>query len=825
MIRPQLLRTLLLFAPILIGLLGAGTALAQEGPGGPGRAETAETGEPVPTAVPPAAILVRVGETDRLLQRITELAKPDPAIAAIAEALQAESEALDRKRLELDRIDRNTVTERTLTDQRERWERSEARLDVWSTELQARWQALIELRASAIFERDTWRLTRESVIEADLGAEMLAGINDYLTLLEDGLETLRPRIDATTELLNRTGRRIDRVIEAYDEIESLTAEIRARIFRRDRAPLWRVPVAGSEFLVDEIVAAGAYWWRTGTDWSAAHAGDLIALALAFLFYGAVTMSLRGFRKTWEGDARLEVATFVVSRPLATASLSALATGLFIVEPMTGPVRDLFSLVALGAVVRLGPGLSHPLPRQTFRGLLGLYLLDVLLGFVPDGSLLGRLLLLVMGIVGAVVWTHALRRWPSGLGWLWSWARVGMAAGAILFGLGAGANILGWVDLGRTLISGTTVAGLAAIAWMMLVRIVRGLLPLLQVSVVGATFGSLRERQFERAVMVPISIIALYGWLTGALRNFRLLNQFEAWWARLMESSMTVGSLEISVGGVLGAIVILIVTTFVARIVKFVLAAEVFPRTTVRPGTASTLVSLINYILIAVGVVMAATAAGFNATQLTVVVGAMSVGIGFGLQAVVGNFVSGLILLFERPVAVGDQVEAGGFVGKVTHIGIRASQVRTFDGSELIIPNSELVTKQVLNWTLTDGLKRVNLDLAVGLDSNPREVMEILNAIAGDHELVLEEPTPRSLMLGYGDSSINFRLQVWLRVENAIAVPSELHLEIIEKLRSAGVEIPAVRRERHENPDRKPAPPAPSGHADDGAAGDGEPSAG
>jgi len=794
--RLLLCAAIVVFAASLVATIGA----QPQEPAPEPRQETTEAPtETVPTAIPQTAIIARSGEADALVQRVLELATPDPAMLEIASALQAETDTLNRKRAELDRLEQRTVSERTLTDQRERWQRSEQRVLAWRAALQVRLQQLIELNDRAQHERATWMLTREALADSGLGPEVVAGAADLVSRLDDAIGRLAPRIEALTELMNRSNRRLDLVTTALGEIADLHERLRERVWSRDSSPLWRTPISDLGTVTEEVSFAIEYWWLTATDWFGAHYSQVVMLAVVFAILLTCTMALRRLRPQWEGKPDLEGAFFVVSRPAATAGLASLGAAFFLLDPITGPVSDLFRLVALLTVVRLADGLSAPLTRSTYRGLAALYLVQTFAGFVPDGAIIGRLLSIGIAVGGVAAGLRALRTWPVGHGWVWRLSRLGVIGGVGLLALGGLANFLGWVDLGRTLISGVVTSALGALAWMLLVHASAAVLALLHVGLGGVSLVSeqTRREEFGRAILLPLKIAAAYAWLTGTVRNFRLSDQVTEAVRAALASSLRIGNLELSLGGILGAVFILVVTTLVARIVRLVLAGEIFPRLDMRPGTKSTLVSLINYVIIAIGVIMAATAAGFNATQLTLVLGAMSVGIGFGLQAVVGNFVSGLILMFERPVAVGDQVEAGGFLGKITHIGIRASRVKTFDGSDVIIPNSDLVTKQVRNWTLSDGTKRINLDLAVGLDSDPRAVMEILTTAAHEHELVLAEPAPRALMLGYGDSSINFRLQVWIRVENAVAVPSELHLTLIERLRAAGVEVPAVRREKHE----------------------------
>ena len=194
--------------------------------------------------------------------------------------------------------------------------------------------------------------------------------------------------------------------------------------------------------------------------------------------------------------------------------------------------------------------------------------------------------------------------------------------------------------------------------------------------------------------------------------------------------------------------------------------------------------------------LAASAAGLSATQLTVVFGALGVGIGFGLQTVVNNFVSGLILMFERPVKVGDRVETAGRAGIVSRIGIRASMIRTFDGAEVVVPNSDLVSKEVVNWTLSDEERRGEILVGVAYGSEVKKVLGILKNVAIAHPKVLDAPEPAAQMISFGESSLNFRLFVWTELEYFGEVMSDLHEAIDEELRKAGIGIPFPQRDLH-----------------------------
>jgi small-conductance mechanosensitive channel len=209
-------------------------------------------------------------------------------------------------------------------------------------------------------------------------------------------------------------------------------------------------------------------------------------------------------------------------------------------------------------------------------------------------------------------------------------------------------------------------------------------------------------------------------------------------------------------------------------VRAMLEGDVFPRVRLAEGVPLALANLAHYAILFVGFVVALTFLGVDLTKVTILVGAFGVGMGFGLQTVVNNFASGLILLFERPIRVGDVVQVGDIQGEVRHIGIRASTVRTWKGADVFVPNAQLVTEKVTNWTYTDRRLRIDLRIAAAAASDPSRVKELVCGIARSHPDVLPEPPPAAFSVGFGDSGLTFDLRVWTnRFERSDAIRSEL----------------------------------------------------
>ena len=259
-----------------------------------------------------------------------------------------------------------------------------------------------------------------------------------------------------------------------------------------------------------------------------------------------------------------------------------------------------------------------------------------------------------------------------------------------------------------------------------------------------------------------------------------------------------GEHSISLGLILTAGIILYATFVVSWALQGFLMNNVLSHGQMDTGVRLSIVRLVHYALVLIGFLMALSAMGFGLQNITIIGGALGVGLGFGLQNIVNNFVSGLILLFERPIKVGDVIQLGnGQQGRVTNLGLRATTVQTFDRAEIVVPNGDLIASQVTNWTLGERSMRLTIPVGVAYGSDVETVMRVLMDVATRSDKVLEEPKPMVLFLNFGDSSLDFQLRVWIPDFNERRiVQSALIHEIDRRFRQEDVEIPFPQRDLH-----------------------------
>jgi len=262
----------------------------------------------------------------------------------------------------------------------------------------------------------------------------------------------------------------------------------------------------------------------------------------------------------------------------------------------------------------------------------------------------------------------------------------------------------------------------------------------------------------------------------------------------------IGDFRIIPGKILSAILVFGLVIIMSGWVRSQLENNWLKMTTMGQGARDAMVTIIGYLMFVIAIMVGLSTAGFDFSNIAIIAGALSVGIGFGLQNIVNNFVSGLILLFERPIRKGDWIEVGGTEGIVKDIQIRSTKIQTFDRSDVIVPNSELISGQVTNWVLSSKSGRAIVPVGVAYGTDTEKVRDILLAIAENNADVVKTgafPKPIVLFREFGDSSLNFELRVFLRkVDSRLRIISELNFAIDKAFREEGIEIPFPQRDLH-----------------------------
>ncbi|MCG6930447.1 MAG: mechanosensitive ion channel [Desulfofustis sp.] len=301
-----------------------------------------------------------------------------------------------------------------------------------------------------------------------------------------------------------------------------------------------------------------------------------------------------------------------------------------------------------------------------------------------------------------------------------------------------------------------------------------------------------------AKITPLLVLVhLILWIAVVLTITWLYPTLDEAFKAMTSLQFSISSITLTPGSILSIILVVYLTILTSRALQAFLLQEVLPHYRVEKGVQISIARLVHYAIMTFGFLILLWALGFSLNQITILGGALGVGIGFGLQAIVNNFVSGLILLFERPIKVGDMIDVDNQLGEVKELGLRATIVQTFDNAEIVIPNSQLVTGSVINWTLANKKIRVKVPVGVAYGSDIEKVLKILLACADANPMVLSTPKPQALFLAFGASSLDFELRVWIGDFNdKLTVLSELNQDIEAEFDLAGIEIPFPQTDLH-----------------------------
>ncbi|TDK41832.1 mechanosensitive ion channel family protein [Algoriphagus formosus] len=278
-------------------------------------------------------------------------------------------------------------------------------------------------------------------------------------------------------------------------------------------------------------------------------------------------------------------------------------------------------------------------------------------------------------------------------------------------------------------------------------------------------------------------------------NFDLLE----WIDQIMNLSLfNLGDSKLTIGLVLTLIFSFLVLFVGSEWIRRLLVNRILKKYSITEGTRLSIGTIVKYVLILAGVFSILQTNGIDLSAFGVLAGAIGVGIGFGLQNITNNFISGLIILFEQPIKVGDRIEVGDVNGDVIKISARSTMVVTNDNITIVVPNSQFIDNQVINWSHSDRMVRFNFPVGVAYREDPEKVRRILLEVAKDNKGVLESPESDVLFEEYGDNSINFNLRVWTSeyVNRPKVLKSQLLYEIFKRFKEQGVEIPFPQRDLH-----------------------------
>ena len=798
-------------AGVLVGLFMLGSAVAAPAP--PTAPPAATATQSAPSAAS-AVMPIPIPEIAQRAEQATTLLRsgqaPDSSESDDADlGLRDAADWIHKRHLSTTEALASSPSANALANLADSWQAMRLRLVALNDKLTRR-ATLAQQRVDQIETmRTTWAATRTSALEAVAPATVLQQIDATMEVIAAARKNAADGLAHVLALQDRAVREIARCDEALAGIARTANALQGPILAQDALPIWN-PEARmlmmSEDVRQRVRGAVRDTVERTSDYMAGQIARVpLQMALFAMTFGLARLARRRVRRSADKQPSEAAAAQVFELPLSSALLVTLIpTGWIYAQPPRVVISTVSILVLLPAV-RIVRRLASPAIVPAVYALGAFFVVDRVRDVCSVVPVLEQWVFvfeMVCGIVFlalAVRSERLLRARGQGVTVGWRLAIVAVLSAQICLLVAAVVTgVCGYMRLARLLGNAVLGSDYTALVLYAGVRVGEGLIayalravPLRDLLIVQ------RHRPLvQRRLTLGLRWLSVGAWAYLTLDALGVLEPISSVGAWVLAARYVRGSVSVSLAD--AAVFALMVwgVFVVSSFVRFVLDEEVYPRVRLPRGAAYALATMVRYVIVVIGFVFAVAALGIDLNRLTIVAGALGVGVGLGLQSVVANFVSGLIVLLERRLHVGDTVQLGALEGRIREIGIRASTIRTWDGAEVIVPNAALTSERVTNWTLSDTLRRVTLDIGVAYSADPRHVLEMLYSVATAHPKAVSDPPPVALCIGFGENALNFQLRAWTRVDDAESFRSELAIAVHAALAAAKIEIPFPQRDVH-----------------------------
>lgn len=653
-----------------------------------------------------------------------------------------------------------------------------------------------DLKKEWLAEKTRWNEWQAFMLKEDVHNQLTSTFAEAHATIETALATLLPQLDALLIIQKRAATIQEKVFTLTAEIDGLISAWRRNVLVFKSYPMFSSNyISQFDIMLWRATLNNLYQVLLPKKWISGLTGWFV------FFQGIVTLvMIIAIYRNQQMFSNIKHWQFLAARPIAAGIISGILTTALLYHMEEVPVIWLLiNIFVFGfCVARLLCSLVEASWKKQFLcWLIIVYVITRLITLINLPSPLFRLCITLTALVSLVffwLWVRDCRRYRdrdmyTRLLWL----------GLSFYIVIVVAELWGKEGVLEYLFVSVIYSIIVLLGTILFMRIIRGgfewlffYSPLRHVTlhwkgvdilISEISFG-INAALWVIFLAYILMIWGVYGSLEAAIKGVMTFG------FNLKFMQFTVGMLLLFAGIMYGV--------FIASwILQKLFLDEMFVRRRVEEGVQLAIRRLIHYFIVVIGFFLACAMFGFKLTQLTIILSALGVGIGFGLQGVVNNFVSGLILLFERPVRIGDTIELEGKWAEIKKIGLRATTVQTLDQADMIIPNADLITLKVTNWTLSSRQVRGSIPVGVAYGSDIPLVIETLLACAADNNMISAIPEPQVLFLCFGENSLDFELRVWIIDANyRLKVISDLHQEIDRRFQEVNISIAFPQRDLH-----------------------------
>ncbi len=751
-------------------------------------------------------------ETERLNGRFSEIGKillKKGKLPQIDSALVQMTSKVEEQR-DLTLIDSVDNSYREIETKLRKWLLLKKEVDGYKSIVRERLDELQEISTELFTYLELWDITRDEAIKREVSTDVISSIDSVSFTLHSIIDQNNLRADSVFLIQKNITNIILIIDDMVSELKLREYQLKRGYFVIDSPPIWKAKdslynsqlalqtdtVSIAKLYINDIKDGLKSDKEILSDYLKSNIPSLLFQLLTFilLFIGIIILRKKELGRQLNVDNKKDHQfIIVIEHPIISVLTLGTLITLFYYVNRPFVFGELAAVILIICSIVLLPKLTN----KSLRPLLILsfiaYIFYLFLNYLPQNDFIIRLVLYVNLVLMLIV---LLRIKFSGsfkdlfnANWMHLF-RLVLLFYLLLIVIGLIANTIGSVNLTMAISSGilqsTVLVFIVALFIKILVNISLMILKTRHGSSI-VTISALIEMINVR-VRPMLELFGLALWSVFTLRGFKVFDDIADFVISLFSAEWNIGSIKISIGDILSFFLILFITFLISKIISKVLKDEWVIKTMPK-GTSSGLSMVTRIIVVLIGMYLAVTSAGIDIGKLGFIVGALGVGIGFGLQTIVLNFIAGLILAFERPINIGDIIMADMEMGEVTDIGVRASKIKLYDGSEVIIPNGDLISKKVTNYTLSDYRRRSKILVKTSLHADPNEVIEILTNSATQNAKTLDDPLPKTYFKGFVDSSLDFSLLYWTQFDDKFSTDSEIALDIYNLLKEKGIHLP------------------------------------
>ena len=753
----------------------------------------------IPKVIPVVNIIEEIEIAKEKIKDAKRKTQPKSSIVNIDSIYPTYKIFILEKRLQVQKFISSEPNKQKANNLLNEWKRYQDYLKSWKTTINNHLEKNSLILKDATFDEKKWKLTLSDSVYQKTPTEIKKNISSVRGDFEDLKAAIIEQNDKDLVLESKINYLIFITTDVIEKIENLKNAEVYNIFHKRHNALWNTSFKNAK-TSGVIIDKNAYFGNISLEFLKTFEKALylfVFLALVLLYI--IKYLKKGFDKYQpiESDLEKNTKSILYNQSWIIIVFISLIITKILFSNLPDLINDLLTLLLLLSTIPIvNPSITRKFKNIVYLVIL-FFILDSAKTYIWFESYQYRLYLLLeafLVIISLYYFTHPFRQIKALANTKLSQFLIKLTpVFYILIIVSIISNIIGYTNLTDITLKICTQGTVLSIIFYGILRVIDAITHAFLHRHYNAkeSFDVIKKLKVEKKLAQYVRLTIFVVWLLLFLQILDQLKLILNFFGDILSEPYSIGSITFTLGSIAAFLLILISSFLITKLISFVLdeGENTLKFLHLPKGIPRAISVILRYLILGFGIVFAISSLGIDLSEFNLMAGALGLGIGFGLQNIISNFVSGLILIFERPILPGDTVEVNSLMGTVNKIGVRSSKVSTFDGADVVVPNNNLVSNDLINWTLSSNLKRTEILIGTSYDSDPNQVLEVLLECANNHPDLAKDPAPNALFSDFGDNSLNFRLRFWTHFSLSLQTKSDISIAIYNKFKEYSIEIP------------------------------------